>query len=319
MNIRGQEVTYPHVLLIIVCVVTLTLIGFGVGTSSAAFSSYNHGWDGSSDLWAIAETSGSDVQAIRSTAGYQDVTSEQTTAVILGPTDEYTASDTETMSAFIDRGGTVVIAADGRTETNQLLAELQIESRVDGRSLRDDQQHYRNPALPIAAPTDDTTVTENVSGLTLNHGTVVRPSENATVLVNSSTFSYLDDNNNGALDESEPVQQYPVVIREDRGDGRVILVSDASVFINSMLDRPGNQQFAQNLFADAETVVFDHSHSEGVPPVIVLLQIAADSPNIQWLIALVVVTAAAVAWRRSDRPEQFSGETPETTSVDESS
>lgn len=297
MAIRGHEVTYPHLLLIAVLLCTLSVATIAVGTSSAAFGPYNYGWNGSSDFRSLAEDSEAEVTVAHSTAAYHPVNDDQTTAFVLGPTDSYTESEAQSVSAFINRGGTVVIAADGSRQTNQLLETIGVDSRFDGRQLRDEQRHHRNPALPYASPVEDSPLTQNGSRLTLNHATVVSPANNGEVLVNSSAFSYLDANANDELDDAEPVRQYPVVVREEHGNGSVILVSDASIFTNAMLDRPANEQFARNVLTDSETVLLDYSHSNGIPTVIVLLQAASDSRVVQWVSGLALIAGAGVAWR----------------------
>jgi len=200
VEIRGHEATYPRLLLGVLLLVTLSVTVVAVGTSSAAFASYNHDWDGSSDLRALAEESGAEITVARSTAEYRDAERERTTAFVLGPTDSYADSEVETISTFVDRGGTVVIAADGGSQTNQLLHGLGVESEFDGRQLRDEQRFYRSPALPVASPVAESPLTRDVSQVTLNHGTAVTPAEDGEVLVNSSAFSYLDTNANAELD-----------------------------------------------------------------------------------------------------------------------
>ncbi|MFW6382511.1 MAG: DUF4350 domain-containing protein [Haloferacaceae archaeon] len=320
MEVRGREVTYPRLLLAAVVLVTLSAFVFAVGTSAAAFGSYNHGWDGSSDLRSLAGDADADVHVARSTAAYRTGESDRTTAFVLGPTDSYGESDVGAMSSFLDRGGTVVVAADGGSQSNRLLEALGVESRFDGRQLRDEQRSYRNPALPVASPVGESSLTRDVSQVTLNHATVVRPADDGSVLVNSSSFSYLDANENAELDDSEPVREYPVVVREERGNGSVILVSDASVFINAMLERPDNRQFARNLLTDSEAVLFDYSHRDGVPTAVALARDASASPLVQWMTVVAFVGVAGVAWRTAPGlPDRFAAGATADSAAEESS
>jgi len=151
----------------------------------------------------------------------------------------------------------------------------------------------------VASPAHESPVTRNISQITLNHGTAVAPSENADALVNSSSFSYLDSNSNAELDSSEPIHQYPVVVREDVANGSVILVSDASVFINEMLERPDNQQLARNLLTTSETVLLDYQHRDGIPTAVALVHTAADAPILQWMIVAVLTVGVGIAWSKT--------------------
>lgn len=298
MRVRGYELTYPRIVFVAVLLVTLTTLGVAVGTSSAAYGSYNYEWDGTSDVRTVAGDAGADVEIVRATSGYQQADAESTTAFILEPTEAYSGAEANAVASFLDRGGTVVVAAEGDGEANRLLTELGVDSRFDGRALRDEQRYYRSPALPVAAPVRETAATSNVSQVTLNHGTAVTASANATPLVNSSVFSYLDANANGELDPAEPIQQRPVVVREDVENGSVILVSDGSVFINGMLDRTDNRRLAENLLGGSDTLLIDHQRRPAIPDAVALVLTTADSPPRLVLLGAVLITVTGVAWRR---------------------
>jgi len=298
MRLRGYELTYPRVVFVAVLFVTLTTTGVAVGTSSTPYGSYNYDWDGTSDSRTVAADAGADVEIVRSPAGYHRTAAENATAFILEPTEPYAETEADAVASFLDRGGTVVVAAEGDGEANRLLTELDVSSRFDGRPLRDEQRHYRSPALPVGTPVRDTSATSDVSRVTLNHGTAVTASDSGSVLVNSSEFSYLDANANGELDPTEPVQEYPIVVREDVGTGSVLLVSDGSVFINEMLDRTDNRRFAANLLGGSETLIVDHQRRPAIPDVVAFLLTTADSPLRLLLLAAALVTAVGATWRR---------------------
>jgi hypothetical protein len=108
----------------------------------------------------------------------------------------------------------------------------------------------------------------------LNHGTVIDPG-NATPLFHSSPFSYLDENGNAELDTSETLRRYPVVTMEQVGDGRVIAISDPSIFLNAMLAESDNQALLDSLATAHAQLLFDVSHATQLPLLIqirVLLQ-----------------------------------------------
>ena len=294
LQIRGFELTYPRILFGTVLLITVIGIGIGLVTSSAAYGPYNHDWDGTSDLRTLAGGAGADVEIVGLSIEYQEANAEKATAFILEPSEPYSDSETQEIESFLNRGGTVVVASGSGGSANHLLTELDIESRFDGYRLRDEQRYYRSPAFPVAAPTQDTWVTENVSQLTLNHGTAVTPSDDGLVLINSSEFSYLDVNANHQLDEDEPIREHPVVVQEDVESGSVIIVSDLSVFINGMLERTDNHQFAKNIVTGSETVLFDIQDEDAVPSVIAFSMIAVGSPYMLILFAVIFVLLALV-------------------------
>lgn len=298
MRVRGYELTYPRVVFAAVLLVTITTVAVGVGTSAAAYGPYNYDWDGTSDIRSVAADAGADVEMVRSPTGYREASAESATAFVLEPTERYSNAESEAVASFLDRGGTVVVAAEGNGEANRLLAALGVESRFDGRPLRDEQRFYRSPALPVGTPVREASATRNVSGVTLNHGTTVNASTTGTVLVNSSAFSYLDANGNDELDPTEPIRERPIVVREDVDEGNVILVSDGSVFINEMLDRTDNRRFAANLLGGSDALLVDQQRRPPIPNVIAFVLTTADSPPRLFVIAASLIAVLGVAWWR---------------------
>ena len=313
MRVRGHELTYPRLLLAVVALVTLLTLSFAAGTSSSSFASHNYGWDGTSELRATATESGVDVHIARSTTAYRDHTGTDATAFVVGPTRPYAEAKAEPIRAFLDSGGTVVVGADDGTAPNQLLAALGAESRFDGRPLRDEQRYYRSPALPVASDVRESPLTRDVSRLTLNHATAIDAAENGTAIVNSSGFAYTDTNANGELDDWESLDRYPVVVSEAVGDGRLILVGDASVFINAMVDRSDNRQFSRNLATDSEAMLLDYSHRAGLPVGVEFVLLATEWPLVQTLSVIVLAAVAGAAWRVSARPPRGRNDPPAGT------
>lgn len=286
--------SYPQLLLgsLLLTVIVTGLVA--ASTSSTAFGAYNPAWDGAAELREEAEAVDSEMTMARNTTAYAEADANGTIAVVLAPDRSYDERDVSRIRSFLDDGGTLVVAEDYRRPGNALLADIDTESRIDGAPLRDEREYYRAPALPVATNVTESNATAGVDQLTLNHGSVVRTNasdENVTVLVRSSEFAYRDVNGNEELDDSESMERYPVVVRERVGDGTVYVVSDPSVFINAMLDRPDNRQFARNLFGAHERVLLDLSHQSNQPPLAMGLLVLRDTPVLQALLGLLGVVA----------------------------
>lgn len=281
------------------CLILAIIVG--ASTSGAAFGAYNPAWDGTADLRDVADANG-DSTVTLSTAPYTQQPSE-TIAVVLAPTDSYSSTDIAAIRQFVRDGGTLLIADNfgPTTETppegNDLLEAVGATARFDGALVRDEQEYDRSPALPIADAVSPHPYTQGVDQLVLNYGTAVEPN-GATPLVETSSFAYLDQNRSGSLDGNETLQQYPVVTVESVGDGQVVAMSDPSIFINSMLDRGDNAQFAATLFQAHEQTILDYSASGGNPPLSVLLLIFQNSAIAQ---AVVGVIGVGVLWGVSGR------------------
>ncbi|ELZ77955.1 hypothetical protein C455_09738 [Haloferax larsenii JCM 13917] len=266
--------------------VVVVVAGVGLSTSAASFSTYNSGWDGSAGLQDVATDAGSDIVVATTPARYN--TTDASTAFVVAPETSYSQSEIRTIRSYVAEGGTLVVAGDFSRPANELLRGLGTESRLNGRLLRDEQHYYRSPNLTVATNVRNQSVTTNVSQLTLNYGTAIDPG-NATVLASSSNFSYLDTNANGEIDASESLGSRAVVTRESVGNGTVVVVSDPSLFINAMVDRPDNRQFVRNLVADEEQVLVDASHQKTVPPLAAALLAIEERPLLTGFVGLLGV------------------------------
>lgn len=300
-----------YVLAFVVLVAGAGLLWAG-STSTAAFGGYNPTWDGSQDARVLADEE-ADVAVLQSTNGYGDLDPEDATAVVLSPTASYDDASLERVRAFVRNGGTLVVAGDfgegvdgdgaenaSSIGANELLAGVGAGTRVDGRVLRDERVHGATPAMPVATNVSESPYTDGVDRVALNYPSVLVPGEDARVVVESSAYSYVDENRNEALDDAESLASRPVIATEPVGDGTVVVVSDPSLFINTMLDDADNRALAANLFG-TPVVAFDYSHAAGLPPLTALALWLRDSALAQLAVAAALL-AGATAVMRGWRP-----------------
>jgi len=309
----------PQLVLYTLTVVIVVALVVAASTTTAAFGAYNVEWDGTSDFRELTDQETESLIALE-TAAYESVSANETVAVALAPAATYGENDSRRVRAFLKTGGTLVVADDIGPHGNRLLADIGATARFDGAQLRDERSYYRAPSLPVATEVRETPYTVGVERLTLNGATAIEPvpasenstaSENATVSGNStrsmnetvgnvtvvattSAFGYLDRNATGDLSTDDELGAYPVVTVESVGEGRVIAVSDPSLFINAMLTEPDNAAFATALVNSADRVLLDYSHSGDQPPLAVALLGFRSSSPLQ--IAVGVVGVGAVWW-----------------------
>jgi len=278
---RFDTVFSPEGLVVGFGVLTVVALIVAASTSTAAFGIYNGAWDGTAELQDTATSTGATTTIARETTEYAQTSPNETISVILSPEQAYTQREQQRIESFVRNGGTLVVAGDYGEHGNELLAGLNAEARFDGQPLRDEQSNYRSPAIPVATDVTNRSIVANVSALTLNHGTAVRPN-NASVLVGTSEYAYLDSDRNETLDANEVVRSYPVVTTEELGRGTLIAVGDPSLFINTMLDQSDNRAFARTLFATHSHVVLDYSHTASLPPLAVALLLIRNAPLLQF-------------------------------------
>ncbi|MFB6130397.1 MAG: DUF4350 domain-containing protein, partial [Salinigranum sp.] len=268
-------------------------LAFAGSTSGSSFGAFNPSWQGATQLRHDAVDAGAEATVITDVREYGAVDPGSTVAFVLSPDAPYGANDSATVNRFVRSGGTLVVAEDYGPHANPLLARLGADARVDGRLLRDERHYYRSPNLTVATNVSATPLTAGVDRLTLNHGTAVRPG-GARVLVNSSSYVYLDGNRNARLDEGEQMRSYPVATVESVGRGRVVVVGDPSLFINAMLDRPNNRRFVTDLVSGHGTVLLDYSHARRLPPLAAATLLLRRQPALQALGGLFAVVLVAL-------------------------
>lgn len=300
MNIR--DVTIPQAALAALGLTVVIAFVVAGTTSAAAFDIYNPNWDGGGSIQSIAEERGSEVRVVTDTAAYASAP-DRSLAFVIGAEEPYEPDAIENMQQFLDNGGTIVVADRNPEMANPILVDLGATASVNGAILRDDQEYYRSPALPVGTNVSEHEYTAGVDSLALNYGTSIDPDE-ATVLVNSSEFAYLDENGNEELDDEEELRQQPIVTIESVGNGTVVTVGDGSALINAMLERDGNRAFVTALVDNHRTVLFDRSHHSSPPPLQAVMLFIRGSPLVQVVLGLGAIGAVG-GWRRGWQSRAF--------------
>ncbi|MBC7121082.1 MAG: DUF4350 domain-containing protein [Candidatus Methanosuratus sp.] len=156
---------------------------------------------------------------------------EETLLLIVGPDLPFTPSRIAEIRSYLESGG-VVVLMDDFGEGNSLLDGLGVGARINGSLLLDPLFMYRSQYYPRAFSAGDSGVGE----VTLDYASVVEVEEwaGAKVLLESSAFSYLDLDSDGIHGASEPVGPFPVAAEISYGRGRLVIVSDSSLLINSV-------------------------------------------------------------------------------------
>jgi hypothetical protein len=268
-----------------------------LNTTKEDFSTYNTAWNGASDAKALASNDG---YATRSVFALSEIGSPGDGVLfMLNPNSSvsFSASDASTLQSFVKNGGVLVLANDFGNG-NAVLSGLGVsgEARFNGSLLEDNVSKGVDAAHPLITDINASGLTAGVHMLYFNYGTVLDTSgANVTVLARSAPTSYLVAPGGGNV--SATTGAHPVLATLNYGNGRIVLLSDPSVFINDMLGQADNQQLFTSMLANltggntAVPIMFDESHRASPPVFSVLYDRINADDTVKYT---VVVLASAV-------------------------
>lgn len=259
--------------LVAVVVVAALLISVPLlNTTKEDFSTYNTAWNGASDAKALASHDG---YTTRSVFALSEIGSSGDGALfMLNPNSSvgFSGGDASTLQSFVQNGGVLVLANDFGNG-NAVLSGLGVSgARFNGSLLEDNVSKGVDAAHPLITDVSVSGLTAGVHELYFNYGTALDTSGgNVTVLARSAPTSYLSTSAGGNATVNATPGARPVLATLDYGNGRIVLLSDPSVFINGMLGQADNQQLLTSMLANltgggkAVPIVFDESHRASAP------------------------------------------------------
>ncbi|MCD6358558.1 MAG: hypothetical protein J7L90_01185 [Dehalococcoidia bacterium] len=149
---------------------------------------------------------------------------------------------------FVVQGGNLLLL-DDFGYGNDVLEYLGVNARFSGARLLDPLFCYKNPMQPRITDFSPEVRQAGVSVVTLNYATGLTGVDELEVLAWSSSCSFLDYDGNGEWSYGEEKCPSPVAARVKLGKGKVTIVSDPSIMINSMRGKGDNTAFIEYLVA----------------------------------------------------------------------
>jgi hypothetical protein len=266
------------------------------------FSTYNGDWNGASrakDL-AVREGYGTrDLFALSEAGG-----SGNGVLIMLNPnkTVAVTDGDARDLQRFVQNGGSLVLANDFGN-ANAILSGLGVSNavRFNGALLADNVSRGVDDVHPLVTDIAILGVTSGVHTLYFNYGTALDVSgSNVTVLARSGPTSYLRAASGDNARIAGTTGAHPVLALLPYGKGRIVLLSDPSVFINGMLGQEDNQKLFTAMLANltggntAIPILFDQSHQASQPLWSLLYDRINADDNVKYAIVLLSIAAFVV-------------------------
>jgi len=204
----------------------------------------NPGWNGLSTFYHVVDPVR--VRDLEELAGFGPL---NCTLFMVGPSRGFSVGDVEAVSAFLEDGGRVVLLDDFGSG-NELLDGLGLGTRFDGGLLRDGVFFDPVPEFPRLLNYSYGVSEE----LVLNYGSVLEVGPGARVLISSTPLSYV----NGSM--GVVGGPFPVMVRVGVGEGVLFLVSDSSLWLNSMIMRGDNRALLDDVLVGVALVDVGHSY-----------------------------------------------------------
>ncbi|UCE80397.1 MAG: hypothetical protein JSV94_04335 [Methanobacteriota archaeon] len=286
-------------------------------SSSADFSIFNTGWNGTSNLavstYSVGKFSpsfelrstGSEVSFVQMGLEDLELNPASEALAIIGPTEAFSSSEGALVGDFVRAGGNLLLADDFGS-ANTLLETMNAGSRFSGK-LVIDLCFDKSPEFPICFDIVDDALTKNITSLQLNYATSLNLGGSAEPLVRTSIASWSDIDGDRMQDFGEPSGPFVILAREHLGSGEIVLLSDPSVLMNGMSGYLDNELLSSNIVAviceGRSGLYFDESHRDYFDPVTISTEIADTVPgNVKALLfAVAFVLALWIATDVVDR------------------
>jgi hypothetical protein len=306
---------YVSIAVIALAIVLLFVSALAPAVSTTAdFSIFNPGWNGTSDLAVSTYKLGkfSPTFEVRSTGtemqvaqiGFDKIKLDPigSALVEIGPSVAFSDSDGNIVGNFVKQGGRLLLADDFGTG-NSLLIKMGASSRISGKLVMD-LAFDKKPQFPVCFDLRQSPLTSNVSSVLLNYpSSLIIDASTTTPVANTSIASWLDTDNNGERSLEELSGPFVVMAEEKLGNGTIILLSDPSVLINGMGKYLNNSILKQNILSELtlgrSAVFFDESHRDFFDPVAITLKFTGSvSPTAKG--AVTILAFVLILWIATD-------------------
>ncbi|MFQ6055244.1 MAG: DUF4350 domain-containing protein [Methanosarcinales archaeon] len=229
--------------------------------ASASYADYdisNTNWNGISEIYKYTKKLGYSTDTVddfESALSQKDVV-----LIVLYPQ----SLNSRALKNFVENGGSLLLADDFGNGNEVLSDALLFPISFGKGQVCDMENNYKKSIAPIVRVKNHPFFSSNgVKTIVTNHPTYIFPPSSEDIAFFYPT-SFIDSNLNGIKDQNEKSGEYSFARALNIGKGRVIVLSDPSIFINEMIDLGDNRLFYKNsinwlTFGKKYTIVFKYS------------------------------------------------------------
>lgn len=260
------------------------------------FSRANGGWNGTSSFFSDLDRHRTiDITDPAQLYGHPG----NTTLLIIAPERSPTLEELDSYAALLRNGNTIFLADDFGAG-NSILNGLKSRIAIIPANLSSLDRMYNEPYSVIVYRAGDEGPFSLPPSITLNHPAYL---EGGTPLLLTSVMSWSDSNGDRRFTMGEEMGTFPVMSMDASGPGRIIVLSDPSIFINSMYSQPENENnriMINSLVNSGDMILIDqmNSRTAGESGLGGVLFAIRNSIFIEVFIIIILVLATAWAWNR---------------------
>lgn len=269
-----------------------------VSSNNLEFSRYNTGWNGTSQFFSnLDRHRTAEISDPAQLSGYKN----GTILLIIAPYRIPADQEIDRYSAFIERGNTLVLVDDFGTG-NAILEKLSSRIAILPGNLSSLDREYADPYSIVVYRSRDDPLIKDSPSLLLNRAA---PLSGGDPLMKTSVLSWIDRNGDGRINSQEVLGSFPVLASEQRGEGRIVVLSDPSIFINAMQDpgeKWGNRQLIQQFTGQQEPLLIDqmNSRTRDAGGLGEILHVIKTTVLLEVLVCGILGLLVAAAWKRKN-------------------
>jgi hypothetical protein len=240
----------------VVILVAIMVLLFHLSTDYSDYSMHNPGWNGTSQLFG--DLPAERAVLLSTNAGLSQY--NDSVLLIIAPGKNFSQEDLTSYLNFLDRGNTIVLFDDFGTG-NELLRQTGTGIQIRQIPLLSADRAFEDPVFLKTYPVNDGELVLNISGLTMDRPSALYGGDPFLV---TSLLSWEDTNHNNKADQNETIGQFVVGSSGHVGKGRIIVISDPGILINSMTNTGTGQdrdRFIDIILHLNRTALIDQTNS----------------------------------------------------------